>query len=168
MSMKKLSVLCLVLFVLATILSGCSNGIRTSSGEQVTLYILYIDDLPAEQSYVKKQIDFWIKPEIKRIFTDGGYKVKMIGSRDEFDSGPGSYLLTTTLVAYKYRVFRPSSVTQHTLTSRYEFSDQSVGQLLKYEDTAKSVANWKKCALKLNRDALNKVTHKIKEILQTG
>ncbi len=150
------------LVIILLLLIGCAKKIKTlPDGKNMTVFILsdrgFKESDPVTEEIARRNtVGQYLEENIIKLLRDEGYDVKLIQKKEEYIPASGKFLLKMTITGYNLRL-------RHNLFTRYELYVQAETPLIRWDDEAGTIKNWRKCVHVLNARALEKINAKIEE-----
>lgn len=172
--MKRCYVL-LVALMAAVLVVGPAASAKapmTAGGEKIKIFLLSDRGDPKtmtdQQFNQRNQVHAWMERDLIKILNKGGYEASLVRNRGEYKPGPGRYLLSVKIVSYNpgskaARMFVGFGAGVTSLNNHYELFGKAKKPILAYDDGVGSSRDWKNCARKLNKNAIKRVSEKLRQ-----
>ena len=160
----------LIVLLLGMVLFCNVTTANSESGQVKPSVILYVladrnltVDLDADNIQSRNQLaDWWEANLIDVLNGHNGYQAKLIKNRDEFASGPDTYLLVAKIVDYDpgsaaARFWIGFGAGHCSMKLHTEFFGTDSKQIFAIDDYSSSSINWKRVARKLNENILARI-----------
>ncbi len=161
--------------IVLVLLMGCASAPRapvTDSGSAIQIIILSSrgnqEEMTEKQWSQHNDVGSWMEQDLLRLLARSGYEATLIGSRADFESAEGRYLLTVTITSYSpgssaARILVGYGAGACSLDNHYELYGTEPEPIMAWDDGVGTSGHWQRLPRKLNTNTIKRITAKLSE-----
>ncbi len=171
--MKSAYGLCVVVFLSWAL--GCASAPRaprSADGNAIEVHVLSNrgspDEMDARAYRHRNEVGQWMERDLLNQLRRSGYVAGQISSRDEFQPGPGIYLLEVQIDSYHAgssaaRIMVGYGAGSAALEKSYALYGEEEQPLLEWSDGVGTSQDWRRLPRRLNQNAVRRVNAYLRE-----